>query len=106
MCWRLDDGGVHTGLFLDWEAAPSAGGVELPHVGMFAVDVQTAAEFAQVAAQRCPNIAIKEVTPGDIESFTETQELEAKWEHVPTLHGTQGVHHLEVVSWGVIKMCV
>ena len=65
--------------------------------------VHTAADFARVAAQRCPKVTIEEVAPEEIKTFTDTQELEAKWKDVPTLHGTQAVHHVEVVSWGVIK---
>lgn len=62
--------------------------------------VHAAADYARVATQRCPNITIEEVTPEEIKSFTDAQQLDAKWEDVPTLHGTQGVHHVEVVSWG------
>ena len=65
--------------------------------------VHTAADFARVTAQRCPKVTIEEVAPEEIKTFTDTQELEAKWKDVPTLHGTQAVHHVEVVSWGVIK---
>ncbi|XP_067247442.1 uncharacterized protein [Chanodichthys erythropterus] len=67
------------------------------------VIVNNAQSFAKTAAHYCPNINIKLVMERDIQTFTHEHQLERLWTDVKPLIGTQSVHHIEPISWGLIK---